>query len=180
MSLNENFPSIYAGLISWCWGRNLCTCIWPLLILLSVLMFIILDLLALIKRISHIIFGVGTPLPGQLFINKIRYPKFYSTRAIIIFGENALCSSFKYFKIFLTAKIHSCILQARICFFTLRLCFRFCLELVGQYASKQRSTNHTSRNHSCIFNKSAATQPVLLIFIIVIICHSIPSSKTIL
>src|SRR5690625_3801548 len=142
-------------------------------------MFIVLDLLALIKRISHISLGVGTPLSGQLFINKIRYPKFYSTRTIIIFGENALCSSFKYFKILLTAKKHSCILQARICFFTLRLCFGLCLELVGQYASQQRSTNHTSRNHSCIFNKSAATQPVLLVFIIVIICHSIPSSKTI-
>src|SRR5699024_8689165 len=86
-------------------------------------------------------------------------------------------SSFKYFKIFLTAKIHSCVLQARICFFTLRLCFRFCLELVGQYASKQRSTNHTSRNHSCIFNKSAATQPVLLIFIIVISAIRFPPQK---
>src|SRR5699024_2558449 len=136
MSLNENFPSIYAGLISWCWGRNLCTCIWSLLILLSVLMFIVLDLLALIKRISHISLGVGTPLSGQLFINKIRYPKFYSTRAIIIFGENALCSSLKYFKIFLTPNKHSFILHTHIFFFTLRLCFRFCLELFGQYVSK--------------------------------------------
>src|SRR5699024_8591701 len=143
-------------------------------------MLIVLNLFILFKRISHICLGVGTPLPGQLFINKIRYPKFYSTRAIIIFGENTLCSSSKYFKIFLTAKKHSCILQARICFFTLRLCFRFCLELVGQYASKQQSTNHSSRNHSCIFNNSASTQSVLLVFIIVIICYLISSSKTIL